>query len=233
MKKLIFALFLLIVSCNADTDFLKEVVIEPEILPSQVELIFPENNSECTTGTVVNGTESEVVFDWSDAQLGDSYRVTLINLFTGEEQTFDSENSTLPIRLLRSTPYSWKVTTLNRGSSESADSNTESFYNSGPGIQFYIPFPATNPSPGFASKLPSSTSTVDFSWDGADLDNDVRAFDFYFGENKNPPLVEAGLGTNSYTNVAVGSGKSYYWKIITRDAVGNQSHSDVFFFSIN
>ena len=234
MKKIgtFLSAILIVVSCNPDKDFIQEVLVEESDVPTKVSLIFPENNSECTTGTVISENVSEVTFDWSDAEIGDTYRITLTNLTTGADEVFDSETSSMPLRLLRGTPYSWKVTTSQTGIAESTDSNTESFYNSGPGLQSFIPFPASEPNPMTASSFPSNTTIVNFEWVGSDLDNDIIEYDFYFGVANPPNLFAAGLTENNYNGVEVSSGNAYYWKVATRDSFGNVSNSQVFYFTV-
>lgn len=228
-----FLILICFASCAPDTDFVEQVIVieEPEI-PSAVSLIFPENNSECTTGVLVSETESEVVFDWSDAEISDGYQLTLINLSTGQNQTFDSDSSSMPIRLLLGTPYSWKITSFVNSSTETAESATESFYNSGPGLEFYVPFPASNPSPSSGSSFLSSTTTIDVEWEGNDLDDDIVGYDFYFGINNPPPLEASDIETAVMNDVVISAGNVYYWQVVTKDSVGNESKSAIFYFTV-
>ncbi|NKI32002.1 hypothetical protein [Croceivirga thetidis] len=226
-----FLLIFLVASCAADTDFVQQVLEDPSV-PSKVSLIFPEKNEECTTGVPVSDTESEVTFEWSDAEIGDSYQLTLTNLSSGESNTYNSEMTSMPVRLSLGTPYSWKITSFLVNSQEGTDSDTEAFYNSGPGLQFFVPFPASNPSPTSGSSFLSSTTTIDVSWESSDLDNDIIGFDFYFGTVTPPPLEMSDLENTIVNDIVISTGNTYYWKVVTKDQVGNESSSEIFFFSV-
>jgi len=226
-KTMLFILCLIIlhIGCKRDLDLL-QVVLSP---PSKVELVFPENNSECTAGIIISQTESEVVFDWSDANFGDGYIVHLTNLSTNQEQVFESESSSLPIIMQRGTPYQWYVETFLIDSNQVTSSNVESFYNAGPGIQSFIPFPASAVFPRNGELVDSSMGTITMEWESSDLDEDVVEYDLYFDVNQDPVLFSQGLQTNS-TNIDIDSDEIYFWKVITRDARGNESSSRVFSF---
>lgn len=232
MKQIVtlLAILFLAFSCGKDTDFSDKV---QSTLPTQVQLLFPEENEVCTTGLVLSDTESEVEFDWTDAENTSSYMVTLTNLNTNQQDTFEVTESIMPIRILRGTPYSWKVTSFSENSEESIDSDTEFFYNAGDGITTYIPFPASEPSPDKGATYSAAVTAVNFSWVGSDLDNDILSYDFYFGLSMEPELVEADLASNVLNNVAVNSGNRYYWQVVTKDEQGNQSISDLFYFDVN
>ncbi|GGG42431.1 hypothetical protein GCM10011414_09990 [Croceivirga lutea] len=224
------AILFLAFSCGKDTDFSDKV---QSTIPEQVQLVFPEENEVCTTGIIISDTESEVAFDWTDATNTSIYRVTLTNLNSSQQDTFEATESNLPIRLLRGTPYSWKVTTILENSEETTDSDTEFFYNAGDGVTNYIPFPASEPSPENGASYSSAVTAVNFSWVGSDLDNDIISYDFYFGLTMEPELLEADLESNILNNVVVNSGNRYYWQVVTKDELGNQSTSDLFYFDVN
>ena len=54
----------------------------PVPAPLAATLIFPDNNTECNEGEVVNDTQSRVTFQWNASQNTDSYEVNLKNLNT-------------------------------------------------------------------------------------------------------------------------------------------------------
>ncbi|MEO1486691.1 MAG: hypothetical protein AAFU57_13145 [Bacteroidota bacterium] len=229
MRKPIFflSIFLCLVACQADTD-LPSLVLNP----TEVTLVFPENNSICTEGTVLSDTESEVTFEWSEAVTGDSYLVRLTDLNTGTTENIQSDAIQMPIVLKRGNPYTWRVVTLMNASGNSAESETGSFYNAGPGVDHYVPFPATILSPEMAETFPSNTTTVDLSWSGADLDNDIVNYDVYFGTVSPPELFLENLVENRLNNITVQSGNTYYWRILTRDAQGNASKTVIYTFEV-
>lgn len=229
MKNLIFcALGLLLFGCAADVDIFEEVLITP----SKVTLVFPENNEECTAGTIISESESEVVFDWTDAEVGDRYELSLVNLSTGQEVIFDSDSSSLPITLLRGTPYRWRVDTFLADLNEPTRSDTESFYNSGTGTQSFIPFPAAAISPENGALLTTSSTTVTLQWSAEDLDGDITSYDIYFGTTSDPGLLAEDLSTTTLANVTISAGQTYYWKVVTQDALGNESNSEIFRFIV-
>ncbi len=219
---------LLFISCGPDLDLVQAVLLPP----SKVELIFPEENSECTAGVIISETESEVVFDWSEAEVTDGYIISLTNLTTGQEQLFESDSSSLPIRMLRGTPYRWRVDTFLNDSNEVVSSDEEAFYNAGPGVQSFIPFPATAVFPKNGELLNTSESSITLQWEASDLDNDITEYDVYFGIETEPPLFSSAIQSNSLSNVPVESGEIYFWRVVTRDTQGNESNSEVFTFEV-
>ena len=216
-----------LVACQADTD-LPSLVLNP----TEVSLVFPENNSICTEGSVLSDTESEVTFEWSKAVTGDSYLVRLTDLSTGTTENIQSDALQMPIVLKRGNPYSWRVVTLMNASGNSAESETGSFYNAGPGVDSYVPFPATILSPEMAETFPANTSSVNLSWTGADLDNDILNYDVYFGTVSPPNLFLENYVENRLEDISVQSGNTYYWRILTRDTQGNASKTVIFTFEV-
>ena len=231
MKKLQIIVFLVVVllaSCGPDLDLVQAVLLPP----SQVELVFPEENEECTAGVIISETESEVVFDWTDAEVTDGYIISLTNLTTGQEQLFESDSSSLPIRMLRGTPYRWRVDTFLNDSQEITQSDTEAFYNAGPGVQSFIPFPASAIFPKNGELVDSGTITITLQWEASDLDNDITEYDIYYGTDPDPQLFSSELQSNSLANISVDAGETYYWKVVTRDTQGNESVSQIFTFNV-
>ncbi|MEM8763845.1 MAG: hypothetical protein AAGD88_08535 [Bacteroidota bacterium] len=221
------SVLLFLVACQADTD-LPSFVLNP----TEVTLVFPENNSICTEGTILSDTESEVTFEWSEAVTGDSYLVRLTDLTTGNTENIQSDAVQMPIILKRGNPYTWRVVTLMNASGNSAESETGSFYNAGPGIDSYVPFPATILSPEMGQTFPANRSSVNLSWTGADLDNDIANYDVYFGTVSPPELFLENLIENRLDDITVQSGNTYYWRILTRDAQGNASKTVIFTFEV-
>lgn len=225
----ILVLSLWFLSCGADKDILQSP--EDELIIARAVLIFPEENSICTEGVVLSSSESEVTFRWEEPENTDSYEVELQNLFTGTMETFDSEENQLPIRILRNTPYSWKVISRSDTTDATSESDTWSFYNAGEGIITHIPFPAENVSPEENETVPFGQGTLDLSWQASDLDNDIENYDVYFGTAAEPPLFAEAVLASSLS-VTISAGTTYYWKIVTRDSEGNESTSQIFSFSV-
>jgi hypothetical protein len=233
MKKLkigwLACIVLVVIACGPDLDLVQAVLLPP----SKVDLVFPEENSECTAGIIISETESEVIFDWSDADVTDGYIISLTNLTTGQEQLFESDSSSLPIRMLRGTPYRWHVDTFLNDSQEVVSSDIEAFYNAGPGVQSFIPFPATAIFPKNGELINTNEDALTLQWEASDLDNDISEYDIYFGIENEPPLLSSGLQTNSLANVPVDSGEIYFWRVVTRDTQGNESNSELFSFEVS
>ncbi len=217
-------------SCDPDLDVALD--LSSGIQPSTVSLIFPEDVSECTTGVSLSDTESEVIFEWSEANVGDGYILTLINLSNSDIQTFETDTESIPIVLQKATPYRWLITTTLTGSRETSESEVFVFFNAGPGSTSYIPFPARNIAPGNGQAFPNSQESVNLIWESDDLDNDIIEYDVYFGNVNPPPLFSARLADSQIGGVPVESG-TYYWQIITRDERGNESTSEVFRFTVD
>ncbi|WP_298480584.1 hypothetical protein [uncultured Maribacter sp.] len=226
MKKssLLLLVICLGISCKADKDLFESISDN-----NTVTLLFPEKNSECNTGTIISETESEVIFRWNDSKQNQSYEIHLTNLLTNSTQILESNELELSIRLLRGTPYSWSISSKNTSNVKNS-SDLWSFYNSGPGVKTYIPFPATPTFPIVNSSL-VYTPTINLSWKASDLDNDIISYDIYFDTDTPPELYNQSISNNSL-NVPVNTQTTYYWLVVTRDLTGNESFSDIYSFSI-
>ncbi|MGC6431682.1 MAG: hypothetical protein ACON5F_11615 [Jejuia sp.] len=199
--------------------------------PSAASLVFPEQNSECTTGSNLSSTESTIVFDWNDADNTTSYQLFVKNLETQNMQNYTSNVSERSVTISRGTPYSWYVVSRNSGN-ETAQSTTWKFYNAGEATSSYAPFPAELVAPALAQTLASSTSSITLEWKGEDVDNDIKVFEVFF-DTMNPPATKVSTTESSSLNVDVNSGNIYYWNIITIDNNGNNSESQIFSFSVD
>ncbi|WP_370479952.1 hypothetical protein [Tamlana flava] len=219
--------FPVVFNCSGSDSDPDPVVITP---PGEATLIFPNENSECTEGTNVTSTESDVTFDWNDALNADSYQLYLKNLDTQETSNYSSVNSQFTLTLLRSTPYSWYVVSKNSGT-QTTQSATWKFYNAGEAVSSYAPFPAELVSPEMGTSLEASLTDVLLQWAGSDIDNDIESYDVIFG-TENTPINN--LGSTSQVNFSanVTSGTTYYWRVISNDSQGNSSESEIFQFKV-
>lgn len=212
---------------DGDDDDPDPVIITP---PDAATLVFPENNTECLEGTILSDTESSVTFLWNAAENTDSYTVNLTNLDTNTSQTLSASTNELEITLLRGTPYSWTVTSKADDTNETADSDLWKFYNAGPAIENYAPFPAEAIYPTVGSSIDAGSITL--SWEGNDVDNDIVSYDLYIDES-NPPSTLMGNTTTESMAFEAASGMVYYWKVVTYDTAGNTSSSEIFQFKVN
>ena len=202
--------------------------------PASALLTAPSQNSVCTTGTIISDTQSSVSFTWSASSNTDSYDLVLKNLLTSATTTQNTISTQLTITLARSTPYSWYIVSKSTNTTATAQSDTWKFYNSGPGVVTYPPYPATITSPTFGQAVTANAGTIDLTWTGSSVTTGtILNYDIYFGTTSTPPILKSAI-TDSFVNgVAVTSGTNYYWKVITRDNAGDTSDSGLYQFSVN
>ena len=198
--------------------------------PEAANLVFPNENSECTEGSNLTSTESTIIFNWNDANNADTYQLVVKNLETQAITNYTSSVSEKSVTILRGTPYSWSVVSKNTGT-ETAESATWKFYNAGEAVSSYAPFPADLISPSYDASLSSGTTNVNLEWTGEDVDNDIKEYKILLGTTANPS-DEVGSSTTNAFSVTVASGNTYYWRIITLDEQTNTSESQVFKFNI-
>lgn len=197
--------------------------------PVGVQLVFPFEDSLCNEGTDLTPTESTVFFEWDPNDNAQSYTLTVENLGTGTITQFETEDFILPVTIQRAQAFRWSVHYEVQG--DTKESALWNFFNAGPGVETYPPFPAQIIAPAMAESLPATTATVVLQWDGSDVDEDIVAYDVYFGTNTSPALVASDIAINQFT-VSVVSGTIYYWNIVTKDDAGHSSESGIHQFRI-
>jgi hypothetical protein len=217
----------LVISCGGVDDPAPDAVVNN---PAAATLVFPEENSECLDGSDKTATKSTIEFRWNSGLNTNSYKLNLKDLNTGVVATYSGLNTSVSVTLKRDNPYSWSVISISSSSAKTATSPVWKFFNAGDGVVSYAPFPAEITSPLIGAVVDNSLVSLD--WSGSDVDGDIKSYDVYFGEAENPDKIEAGITESVLDNVAVISGKKYYWKIDTKDEVGNVSTSDVFYFKV-
>lgn len=231
MKKMIllFCLSVFILGCSNnsdDTDQNSNGNNQNE--PTGVKLVFPLENSLCNEGINSTPLESTVLFEWERSDNANIYKLTIENLSTGDIDEYETEDYIIPITIKRAEAYRWFVAYDYRNETRlSAEWN---FYNAGPGVQTYPPFPAEIISPTMAQTF-SNTNQITLQWNGNDVDNDIVDYDIYFS-NTNPPSLDTSAILENQLSVSVEQGTIYYWKVITKDAAGNSSDSGVYQFRI-
>ena len=227
MKKLaniIFTSLILVagLSCEGDSE------ITEDFPPAKATLTFPENNKDCNEGTIVSDTQSEVTFRWNTPANADSFTLKINNLDSGTSQSVTSKEAEAKVSILRATAFSWSVVSRNSSSSKTSESDVWKFYNAGPPEENHVPNPATVVNPGLDATV--SEGTVSIEWTGSDLDNDIVSYEVYL-DNSNPPTTLAGTSTTNKLNVSVTKDLTYFWQVISIDAIGNKSTSEVFSFT--
>jgi hypothetical protein len=227
----IFMLAVFFISACGGGDSSPDPVPDPDPVPSPLAatLVFPDNNAECNEGVVLNGTQSKVTFEWNASQNTDSYEVNLRNLNSNSSSKSNSNTNSAEITLERGVPYEWFVISKANGTNATATSSIWKFYNQGPGIENYAPFPAEAVNPGRGAAIDNS-GTVQLEWTGSDVDNDIIEYEVLFGTDSEPSDL---LGTtpDSFIDATIATGV-YYWRVISRDSQGNSSQSEIFEFSV-
>ncbi|NKI25399.1 hypothetical protein HCG49_02355 [Arenibacter sp. 6A1] len=201
--------------------------------PTPVTLVFPDNNTECSEGTVIDDKKTSIVFQWNPSENTDSYTLEVKNLNTGTTSIFPINTTEKSITVERGVPYSWAVTSTSSTSMETAKSDTWQFYSSGEGVSSYAPFPAAIISPADEAKTTATNNLVTLEWKGSDVDGDIVSYDVYFGDTESLEPLVTELQESKLENVQVSAGTTYYWKIKTNDSQGNSSFSNVFNFHVN
>ena len=219
------SILVLLVSCGGDDG--------PPPAPEGAALVFPEENSECTTGTDINQTSTQVTFRWMASNNTENYTLSVTNLNTNVPQNISTASTSASLTITKGTPYAWSVTSRNSNSDQVASSPTWLFYNAGSQTT-YAPFPAqlVNPLSGATVQMDIANEVL-LEWSGADVDNDIESFEVFFFET-NPPTTSVGITNASAMEIPVGveSGNVYYWRVVTTDLEGNTSISGVFDFRV-
>ncbi|WP_121812261.1 fibronectin type III domain-containing protein [Mucilaginibacter kameinonensis] len=227
-----FLLLLLIICSGCGKSHNDNIITQPD--PEKPVLLFPAENAACTPSSVLSATQSSVQLSWATAKNADSYDVSLKNLISGEVIIKNVNDSKLLLSLTRSTPYSWAVTAKSTKSTATAQSETWKFYNPGPGATYYVPFPADAVAPANGESLSAVAGKIDLKWKGGDADNDIIGYEVYLGTTATGMTILESNVTNMFlTGVSVTPGTKYYWKVVTKDARGNESNSATFNFSVN
>lgn len=206
---------------------------DPPKPPESATLVFPENNSECTTGTDTGPNTSMVEFRWQEAPNTDTYELRATNVNTNTTQTVSTPSLSARLPLQKGALYTWQVNTKNAAVLQVTESQTWRFYNAGFETS-YAPFPAEIISPKLGeSVFKDVNNEVDLSWSGSDIDGDIETYELYFDTAKPPTTLVATITTGSTVrSVTVESETVYYWKVITIDGEGNASDSGVFDFRV-
>lgn len=201
--------------------------------PGIASLLFPLENSECTTGQNINQTTRLINFQWQSASHTQSYKLKVVNLITNVSQTVSTNNTSIELPMEKGVPYSWSVISENTAVKETATSEIWNFFNAG-NQTTHAPFPAKIMSPlSGASVIKDMNNEVTLIWQGADIDSDINNYEVYFS-TVNPPVTLVGT-TNQLTEefqVSVVPNTIYYWSITTTDKEGNSAVSGVYSFRV-
>lgn len=200
--------------------------------PSAATLIFPEDDTECNEGAILSDLESNVTFQWNASQNTDSYIVTLTNLNNNASFNTSANSNEATITIARGTPYEWYVISSANGTNVTAESAKWRFYNEGPGVENYAPFPAEAVNPSRGATLTANTTSVTLEWSATDIDDDIVEFEVFFGLEGDADIPSLGTTSETTFDVTVVSGNIYKWLIVTFDSQGNTSGSEEFSFRV-
>lgn len=205
------------------------IPVTPEF-PRPALLGLPENGQPCFLGTSVSDSQSKVSFSWTMAANTDSYELRVKNLLTGDSTRQSTTMPTASVSLLKNTPYSWYVVSKSAKVTVTAASDVWKFYNSGPGISVYPPYPAQllSPANGAQFDIPAN-SMVQLQWAPAAGSSPVKEMNIYLGTTPDPGYL-AGTATGNTFTIYVSQKSLTYWKIVTKDQLGNTSTSQVYSF---
>jgi hypothetical protein len=199
--------------------------------PQAASLVFPAKSSECTTGTELNSTTTEVEFEWRAAEFTDTYELRVTDVVANTTQTINTEALSAKLPLRKGNLYSWVVNSRNDNVMDIVSSEVWQFYNAGFEIT-YAPFPANIVSPEAGVILTRDINNeVALEWIGTDIDNDIVGYEIYLSTEKPPTtLLENTTSSTTSIKASVSADTVYYWKVITIDREGNQSDSGIFDF---
>lgn len=226
-KGFILPVMLIITGCTSGSDSLENVLIEAE----SAELVLPLNNENCTFGTVI-GNKALVEFVWNKSNNTDQYDLVIYNL-DGVEY-FKVERiveNTFNVPLDRGVAYSWKVTSRNRKSTKTSDSETWRFYLAADGVLNASPYPTELISPRSGEIVNIPQGNYLFSWNSVDPDGDNLYYTLFVDEvdgNQEPPNAQKNINQTELT-INLEKNKIYYWKVLASDGV-NTSVSQTYSF---
>ncbi len=202
--------------------------------PGDVTLISPEKNKTCEAGSIISDLQREVFFSWSAAPNADFYDLRITDLNTNIVTIVDKIIGTnTKVVLKKGTPYSWNLISRSGKSTMEGKSESWNFYLAGTGISNYAPFPATIVSPLPGATISPTLNKIKLSWKGADPENDKLTYTVYLDsiDGKQQPLASLTDLSTSTIEVALETGKIYYWRIRSSDG-SNASTTIVYQFKI-
>lgn len=207
--------------------------IVPIASPSSATLVFPEDNTECNTGAIIDETKSNVTFTWNTSENTDSYEVNLKNLSNSNTLKQTANINEAKVLIDRGTPYEWFVISRATGTTETATSATWKFYNEGQGITNYAPFPAIAIRPERGENLTVTNNEITLEWISSDIDEDIVSYEVLLDQEENPSTSIGVTTETTISGIQVTSNNTYRWKVITTDSATNSSISEIFEFRIN
>ncbi|MCQ6957181.1 hypothetical protein [Mucilaginibacter aquariorum] len=229
-RLLILSLFLMPAgACKKDKPH-DPIPVTPEF-PRPALLSLPEDGQPCFLGTSVSDTQSKVSFSWNMAANTDSYELHIKNLLTGDSTRQSTTMPTASVSLLKNTPYSWYVVSRSGKVTVTAASKVWKFYNSGPGISVYPPYPAQLLAPANGAQFDTpANNLVRVEWTSAAGSSPIKEMMIYTGTDAGTGYMAGTIGAGNVFTLAVSPKTLVYWKVVTKDLLGNTSTSQVYSF---
>lgn len=197
---------------------------------TKASLVTPAKDEVCITGISVSSNKNTIKFKWKASAFSAGYIVTIKNLTTSELTLGTTNETEIELVLTKNAHYSWSVKTKSSLNNITLESDVWKFYNAGEASSSYAPYPAALTSPAMEAKIYASGGKTSLIWIGDDPDYDIFSYDVYFGTTSNPPLYKEDYTLTTFP-VTVTSATTYYWKIVTKDRLGNKSESAIFNFT--
>lgn len=181
-------------------------------------LTFPDNNEVCTEGVDISNDMVEIPFRWTTSENAVSYKIEVTNTETGQKHETTSSTNSGEVVLPKGTQFTWKVIAV--AGDKTKDSNADwNFYSQGLSTSNHIPFPAS------ITLEDNKDGTINVSWQGSDLDNDIANYQVYFGESESAASLISETLETRISNQGIQYGTTYFLNIITIDQNGNTSSS--------
>ncbi|MDO6471431.1 hypothetical protein [Maribacter sp. 1_MG-2023] len=216
----LFLMGLLVASCDGKDDNNNNPPEETEKELGAFNLEFPENNLICTEGEDNGNDGVSIEFQWSASTNATSYELEITNQETNSTDTRTVTTTSLAVGLPKGTQFSWTVTAILGAKTLASDS--WNFYSVGTSTENFAPFPAE------ISVSDNGDGTVNVSWVGEDLDDDLVSYDVYIGTSGNLELILENT-TNENTNYNITAGQQYIVEIVSKDSNDNTSTSRTYF----
>ena len=164
----------------------------------------------------------------------DSYDLVITNQETNQSQIESGITSTSKVvTLATDISYSWKIVSKANDTNDTTESDTWQFYLAGDGQENYAPFPATILSPLSGAAVDSNNGSITLSWEGNDPDEvDNLTYAVYFDEIDGLQVPIEEESSETFLEVSVESGNTYYWRVKTTDGKSS-SFTLVYSFFVN
>lgn len=209
-------------------------VVPPVTPPNETTkavLIAPAKDEPCTSGVPYTSTMNRITFKWNASAFVKDYTIAVKNLVTSELTMGTTTSTQIELILPRNVAFSWSVKTNSSLNATVLESDVWRFFNVGEATSSFAPYPAELTTPSMDANVYAIGGKTNLIWRGDDPDFDILNYDIYFGTTVNPPLFKS-EHTSTILAVAISSATVYYWKIVTKDKMGNKSTSSVFKFTV-